>query len=84
MQSITYPDGETVSYGYDYGGQVKSVTGTHYEITTQYVQDIGYDEYGQRVYIKYGNGIETSYTYDENRRWLDNIDTRTSWNEGKR
>ncbi len=81
IESITYPDGETVNYGYDYGGQVKSVTGTHYGITTQYVQDIGYDEYGQRVYIKYGNGIETSYTYDENRRWLDTINTRTGWNE---
>ncbi len=80
MQSITYPDGETVSYGYDYGGQVKSVTGSHYGITTPYVQDIGYDEFGQRVYIRYGNGIETSYTYDANRRWLDTINTRTSWN----
>ncbi len=81
IESITYPDGETVSYGYDYGGQVKSVTGTHYGVTTDYVEDIGYDEYGQRVYIKYGNGIETSYTYDENRRWLDTINTRTGWNE---
>jgi hypothetical protein len=24
----------------------------------------GYDEYGQRVFIKYGNGVTTDYTYD--------------------
>ncbi len=80
MQSVTYPDGETVTYGYDNGGQVKSAIGVHYGIPTAYVQDIGYDKFGQRVYIKYGNMIETSYAYDRDRRWLDGIETRTSWN----
>ncbi|MDR2923899.1 MAG: hypothetical protein LBU85_11250 [Treponema sp.] len=28
-----------------------------------YVDRIGYDEYGQRVYLKLGNGAETRYTY---------------------
>ena len=36
---------------------------------------IGYDEYGQRSFIEYGNGVKTAYTYDENRRWLDSIET---------
>ncbi len=45
---------------------------------TDYVQDIGYDEFGQRVSIDLGNGIETTYTYDENRRWLDTITTKTA------
>jgi RHS repeat-associated protein len=77
-QRITYPDGEVVSYGYDGGGQVRSVTGLHYGRQTRYVEDIGYDEYGQRVYIRYGNGVESRYSYDENRRWLDAIRTEAS------
>ena len=34
------------------------------------------DEHAQRVYIKYGNGVETRYKYDEKRRWLDTIETK--------
>ncbi|WP_253707803.1 RHS repeat-associated core domain-containing protein [Treponema sp. OMZ 799] len=34
------------------------------------------DEQAQRVYIKYGNGVETRYKYDEKRRWLDTIETK--------
>ncbi len=79
MQCITYPDGETVSYGYDAGGQVRSVEGEHYGRHTKYVQDIGYDQFGQRVFMKFGNGMETRYSYDENRRWLDAINTTDSW-----
>ena len=37
------------------------------------LNDIGYDEYGQRVYIEYGNGVKTNYSYDPARRWLSNI-----------
>ncbi|MEM5948989.1 RHS repeat-associated core domain-containing protein, partial [Spirochaetia bacterium 38H-sp] len=75
MQKITYPDGEEIEYEYDRGGQVKKVTGTYYGEETVYVEDIAYDEYGQRKYIKYGNGVVTEYTYDENRRWLSSIHT---------
>ena len=35
-------------------------------------------EYAQRVYIKYGNGVETRYKYDEKRRWLDSIETKNN------
>ena len=46
LQQITYPDEEVVSYGYDSGGQVQNghrdCTGAR---TTEYVKDIGYDEY---------------------------------------
>ena len=33
-------------------------------------------KHAQRVYIKYGNGVETRYKYDEKRRWLDSIETK--------
>ena len=78
MAYITYPDGETISYSYDKGGQVTGVKGYRNEKETVYVSKIGYDEYGQRTYIEYGNGVKTSYTYDENRRWLDTIKTTSA------
>ncbi|WP_253692053.1 MULTISPECIES: RHS repeat domain-containing protein [unclassified Treponema] len=36
------------------------------------------DEHTQRVYIRYGNGVETRYKYDEKRRWLDTIETKNN------
>ena len=76
MEWIRYPDGETVSYGYDNGGQVISVTGKKLSRTFNYVTNIKYDQYGQRTYIEYGNGTSTNYSYDPARRWLDTIKTQ--------
>jgi RHS repeat-associated protein len=76
MESIVYPDGEKVSYGYDYGGNVTSVTGKNNATDFTYVKNIGYDEWGQRVYLKLGNDSETRYTYDGKRRWLSHIETK--------
>ena len=75
MQSISYPDGEVLSYSYDKGGQLKGVIGKKGIETYKYVDNILYDEHGQRVYIKYGNGVETRYNYDPARRWLKDIKT---------
>jgi len=75
MEKIIYPDGEEISYGYDYGGNVVSVTGINHGVTFAYVEHIGYDEWNQRVYMKLGNGVETAYKYDEKRRWLAEIKT---------
>ncbi|WP_432893535.1 RHS repeat domain-containing protein, partial [Treponema putidum] len=75
MQSISYPDGEVLTYSYDKGGQLKGVIGKKGIETYRYVDNILYDEHGQRVYIKYGNGVETRYNYDEKRRWLKDIKT---------
>ncbi|EMB29031.1 RHS repeat-associated core domain-containing protein [Treponema denticola H1-T] len=80
MQSMKYPDGETITYTYDKGGQLKGVSGVKTtnkgSIKYSYVDKILYDEHSQRVYIKYGNGVETRYKYDEKRRWLDSIETK--------
>jgi RHS repeat-associated protein len=75
MERIGYPDGETVKYEYDYGGNVRRVAGEKRGVEFVYVAAAGYDEYGQRVYLKLGNGVETTYTYDENRRWLSRLRT---------
>ena len=81
MQWIVYPDGEKITYGYDRGGQVVSVTGEHLGHEFKYVTDILYDEYGQRTRIDYGNGTFTEYTYDPARRWLDSIRTENKWGQ---
>jgi len=78
MQWMSYPDGEKVHYVYDKGGAVKSVYGTKFIDRYDYVKQISYDEFGQRVYIKYGNDVETTYTYDPNRRWLTKLYTKNS------
>lgn len=75
MQTITFPDNEVLTYGYDEGGQIKSVRGRRINHDFFYVNDIAYDEFGQRKYIEYGNGTKTVYAYDAKRRWLSNIKT---------
>ena len=81
MQWIAYPDGEKVTYGYDRGGQVISVTGSNYGNEFNYVTNILYDQYGQRTRIDYGNGTFTEYNYDPARRWLDTIKTQNKWGQ---
>ena len=76
MEEITYPDGETIVYDYDEAGQVCAVNGGH---GTDYVQEIGYDEFGQRIYIRYGNGIETTYDYKKETRLLESIRTKDDY-----
>ena len=80
MQTMRYPDGETITYTYDKGGQLKGVSGVKNTIkgseNYSYIDTIVYDEHGQRVYIKYGNGVETRYRYDDKRRWLKDIETK--------
>jgi YD repeat-containing protein len=75
MREITYPDEETITYHYNRGGQVEKITSELHGLETTYVEQIGYDEYDQRVYLRYGNGVETRYRYDEERRWLKQIET---------
>ena len=80
MQTMRYPDGEVITYTYDKGGQLKGVSGVKNTVkgteNYRYIDTIVYDEHGQRVYIKYGNGVETRYRYDDKRRWLKDIETK--------
>ena len=79
MEYMVYPDGEQLSYGYDKGGQITTVTGvTAQNQTMNYVKAITYDDFGQRVYLHYGNDVTTAYQYDLNRRWLSHIRTASS------
>jgi RHS repeat-associated protein len=61
--TMTYPDGELVTYTYDAGGLVNSVAGTRKGTTTNYVTGIQYNELEQRTQIAFGNNVSTGYSY---------------------
>ena len=64
IQSITYPDGEVVSYQYDKGGMLKSVKGVKNGVTYKYVDSIKYNKFELKDAVYYGNGTRVHYTYD--------------------
>ena len=70
VQTMTYPDGEVVTYHYNAAGQVESLTSNKQGRQSVIVDRIGYDKEGHTVYTKLGNGMETTYTYDKQRERL--------------
>jgi RHS repeat-associated protein len=76
--SMTYPDGESLSYRYNSGGQVDAATGVKGEFTYQYLKRLDYDKFEQRVLLDTGNGTRTRYTYDDADRRLTNLQANLS------
>jgi RHS repeat-associated protein len=76
LETMTYPDGETLRYAYDRGGQAVSVTGEKWGRLFTYAGEIGYNAEGSCNFIKYGNGTETVYRYNDDRLWLEGQTTR--------
>ncbi|MFM9983721.1 MAG: SpvB/TcaC N-terminal domain-containing protein, partial [Flavobacteriales bacterium] len=66
----TYADGEVVSYHYNSAGKLKDMTSVKDGINYEFVRNIGYNEFDERVHIAYGNGTETNYEYEPARRRL--------------
>ena len=71
LTEMIYPDEEKVTYSYNLGGQLEKVRGEK-SYGYDYITKLGYDKFEQRSYLKYCNGAETFYTYD-NRRRLSNL-----------
>lgn len=69
LKKLTYPDGEQLTYSYDLGGNLKTVTNGSYN----YIQNIKYDLYEQRTAANYGNGTRTDYSYIATNRRLDHF-----------
>jgi RHS repeat-associated protein len=61
---INYPDGTTVSNTYDAGGALAQVTASGSGWSKTYADDIKYDVFGNRTHMRFGNNVETSWTYD--------------------
>jgi len=70
LKTMTYADGEVLTYHYNPGGSLQSVDGQKLGNVYKYVDQLGYDKFEQRVYLRYGNGTETQYGYDSLRRRL--------------
>lgn len=81
LQKLTYPDGEEVSYAYNVGGNLQSMTGTGIGDQVDYIKRIDYDLYEQRTYLQYGNGTETFYSYSPTLRRLEYLNAKTSSQE---
>ena len=64
VQRIVYPDSEVVSYSYDLGGQLYSVSTFKNNVSSSLINSILYDEFGHRTQVNFGNGVTTNYTYD--------------------
>lgn len=75
LLSVVYPDGETLTYGYDAGGNVKSASGVLRGARFEYLRLMGYDEFGDRARVIYGNGVETRFAYDSQSRFLAQLRT---------
>ena len=43
-----------------------------------YVTQLGYDKFEQRVFLAYGNGTKTSYSYEDERRRLSSMTATTA------
>ena len=65
---------EVVSYAYDLGGQLRRVYSSQL-IVNSYLDSVKYDRFGAKTSQKYGNGLKTSYTYNNLTRRLSNIAT---------
>ena len=70
VRTMTYPDGEVVTYAYNAAGQIASVKSNKQGKEETIVEKVGYDKDGHTVYTKLGNGTETTYTYDKRRERL--------------
>lgn len=66
LVEMIYPDEEKITYSYNLGGQLEKVHG-YKSYGYDYITKLGYDKFEQRSYLKYCNGAETFYTYDNRR-----------------
>lgn len=79
LLEMIYPDEEKITYSYNLGDQLKKVHG-YKSYGYDYVSKIGYDKFEHRTYLKYCNGAETFYTYDPQRRRLQNLTVNSADN----
>ncbi len=78
VRTMTYPDGEVVTYGYNAAGQIESLKSNKSGKESVIVENVGYDELGHTVYTKMGNGTETTYSYDKKRERLQGMNLLTN------
>ncbi len=78
IQTMYYPDGEKVSYHYNRAGKLNSLSSEKLGRPYAIVDQLGYDEFEQRTFLRYGNGTVTNYEYEPDRRRLLHLDATAS------
>ena len=63
LANISYPDGESIKYGYD---TLKRVNAVSYGSTNKSIAGYTYNENGTIKSMQYGNGVKIAYTYERN------------------
>jgi|GEM_PF-2319263 len=74
---------DEIEYLYYDIGAIKSISGKENNVIKSYVDNIEYNEKGQKTKIKYGNGTITTYSYNANNQLLNNLVTVDSSNAKK-
>lgn len=64
MHTMTYPDGEEITYTYQWGGDLRSMHGVKDSNHRTYIREIRYNPFGQKEQVNYGNGTQAQYGYD--------------------
>lgn len=83
VKTIKYPDQELVTYKYNKGGELHAMTSEKNGTPNKdIISQLGYDKFEQRVYLRYGNGTETNYTYQTDRRRLDRMKVKSNTTYG--
>jgi len=78
LLKMSYPSGEDVRYEYDIAGNLNKVTGSKHSTTADdfhYVNNIGYDKFGERISLTYGNELVAKYEYEDTLRRLKRVKT---------
>ena len=78
VTSMIYPDEEVLTYNYNLGGLLNNFSGVKEGTEYDYLTQLGYDKFEQRVYLSYGNGTETFYSYEPDRRRLETMIAETA------
>jgi RHS repeat-associated protein len=76
-RTLTYPDGQVLSHGYDSGGLLSSLSGDKGFHHYGYLDRLEYDEFLDRRFQLTGTAVKSEYTYDEQTRRLSRQATDT-------
>ena len=80
VQTMTYPDGEKVTYSYNRAGNLQKMDGEKLGRSYSYISRIGYNKYEKQVYLQYGNGSVTTYNYEPKRQRLEQMSVSSNNN----
>ncbi|WP_448132701.1 RHS repeat-associated core domain-containing protein [Stenotrophomonas rhizophila] len=68
MSGITYPNGDSVGYGYTAGGRLGTMSSTINGVTKAVVAETTWKATGTRGVLTYGNGLTRGYHHDLDNR----------------